>query len=370
MGGDRLRVGVIFGGQSGEHEVSLASAASVLTAIDRGRYLPVPIGVAKDGRWLVGGDPLKALADASALKLALPHEVGEPRGSIKIEPPGGLPWGVSDQLGVVFPLIHGSFGEDGTLQGFLEFSNLPYVGAGVLASAVGMDKAMMKAVFRARGLPVVDHLVLLRREWEKTPDAVLERLTREIGFPCFVKPSNSGSSVGISKVGGPVELPRALDVAGRHDRKIVVERAVRGRELEVAVLGNDDVEVSRPGEVIPLKEWYDYEAKYTEGLTRFVIPAEITSEEVLRLDALARYAFSAIDCAGMARVDFFLENGRLLVNEINTIPGFTQLSAYPRLWEASGIPYPELIHRLIQLALERHAEKRGPGPGARGPANA
>ena len=364
---ERLRVGVLFGGQSLEHEVSLASAASLLGAIDRSRYLPVPIGVAKDGRWLVGGDPLKALAEASGLKLALPHEPGEPRGALKIDPPGGLPPGLADQLGVTFPMIHGSFGEDGTLQGLLEFANLPYVGAGVLASAVGMDKAMMKAVFRSRGLPVVEHLVLVSREWERAPDAVLERLTSEIGFPCFVKPSNSGSSVGISKVGGPSDLPHALDEAGRHDRKILVERAVSGREMEVAVLGNNDVELSCPGEVIPLKEWYDYEAKYTEGLTRFVIPAEVTRDEAARLGSLAREAFRAIDCAGMARVDFFLEDGRVLVNEINTIPGFTQLSAYPRLWEASGIQYPELIHRLIQLALERHAEKRGPGSGARGP---
>jgi D-alanine-D-alanine ligase len=356
----RLNVGIIFGGRSGEHEVSLASAASVLNAIDRDRYTPIPIGIAKDGRWLVGGDPLKLLSEASGLKLALPGGREEPAEALRrVDSAAGLPAGLAEQLDVVFPLIHGQYGEDGTLQGLLELANLPYVGAGVLASALGMDKAMMKNLFRARGLPVVKSLVILRREWKREPEIVKERVANEIGFPCFVKPANQGSSVGISKVSGPMALPQALDDAGTFDRKIVIERAVAGREIEVAVLGNDDIEVSTPGEVIPLKEWYDYEAKYTEGLTRFVIPATLADHERDQIQQCAREAFQAIDCAGMARVDFFLEDGRVLVNEINTIPGFTQTSAYPRLWEASGIPYTELIHRLIQLALGRHAETHG-----------
>jgi D-alanine-D-alanine ligase len=363
----RIRVGIIFGGRSGEHEVSLASAASVLNAIDRTRDGPVPIGVAKDGRWVIGGDPLRALGDASGVPLALPgDQEQQAEGLRRVESAGGLPAGLVGQLDVVFPLIHGQYGEDGTLQGLLELANLPYVGAGVLASAVGMDKAMMKTLFRAHGLPVVEWLLILRREWEAAPRSIEDRVANEIGFPCFVKPANQGSSVGISKVTEPLALPRALNDAGRFDRKIMIERAVVGRELEVAVLGNDDPLVSLPGEVIPLKEWYDYEAKYTEGLTRFVIPAPLTPQETARLQELAREAFRAIDCAGMARVDFFLEDGRILVNEINTIPGFTQTSAYPKLMAASGIPYPELIHRLIQLALERHAETRGSGSGARG----
>lgn len=365
MTNGRLHVGVVFGGQSGEHEVSLASAASVLAAIDRSRYAPVPIGIAKDGRWLAGGDPLKALADASSVKLSLP-EAPPDKGPLRVAESGGLPAAMLSALDVVFPLIHGQFGEDGTLQGLLELAKLPYIGAGVLASAVGMDKAMMKTLFRAHGLPVVESLVVLRREWESRPRQVEERVVSEIGFPCFAKPANQGSSVGISKVSARPALAEALNDAGRYDRKLVIERAVSGRELEVAVLGNDELLLSVPGEVIPLKEWYDYEAKYTDGLTRFEIPAKLTSEERERIQELAREAFHAIDCAGMARVDFFLEDGRILVNEINTIPGFTQTSAYPRLWEASGIRYTELIHRLIQLALERHAEKRGPGSGARG----
>lgn len=354
----RLRVGIIFGGRSGEHEVSLASAASVIQAMDRSRFESVPIGIAKDGRWLVGGDPLRALAQAAGITLALPEGFESDGALEKVEAPGGLPAGLSAQLEVVFPLIHGPFGEDGTLQGLLELADLPYVGAGVLASALGMDKAAMKLLFRAHGLPVVEHLVLFRKRWEADPHGTEAQIAREIGFPCFVKPSNLGSSVGINRVKDARELGPALALAARYDRKLLVERAASGREIEVAVLGNDEPKASLPGEVLPGKEWYDYEAKYTPGLVKFLIPASLPEGLTEEFQRLAVAAFRAIDAAGMARVDFFLEGERTLVNEINTIPGFTATSAYPRLWEASGLPYPALIHRLVQLALERHQEKR------------
>lgn len=359
---DRLRVGVLFGGRSGEHEVSLASAASVLGAIDRSRYEVVPMGIARDGRWVLGGDPLRALAEAAGLRLALPPEGpagdGDQPALVRVEA-GGLPTGLTSRLDVVFPVLHGPYGEDGTVQGLLELADVPYVGAGVLASAVGMDKATMKAVFRAHGLPVVPHLVVREADWAADPEAVSRRVAAELGYPCFVKPSNLGSSVGVSKVRAPEALAEAVALAFRHDRKVLVERAVPGREIEVSVLGNDAPEASVPGEVLPGKEWYDYEAKYTEGIARLLIPAPLAPELADEFRRLAVAAFQAIDAAGLARVDFFLEAGdRIWVNEINTIPGFTRTSAYPRLWEASGLPYPRLIDRLIELALERHARKR------------
>ena len=353
----RLRVGVIFGGRSREHEVSLASAASVIQAIDRSRYEPVPIGIGKDGRWLVGGDSLRALAAASGVTLPPRDSAGSSTALTTFDHAGGLPAGLAREVEVVFPLIHGPFGEDGTLQGLLELAGVPYVGAGVLASAVGMDKAIQKALLRAHGIPMVEHRVFLRHEWGADPSGIAGRVGREIGFPCFVKPTNLGSSVGISKVKTQDAFAAAMEEAARHDRKVLVERAVTGQEIEVAVLGNDHPEASVPGEVIPEKEWYDYEAKYTPGLTRFVIPAPITDEQSRQARELALRAFRAVDTAGMARVDFFLEGDRLLFNEINTIPGFTTTSGYPRLWAASGVPYPELISRLIDLALERHADK-------------
>jgi len=353
----RLRVGLIFGGRSGEHEISLASAASVLAAIDRRRYEVVPIGIGKDGRWVVGGNPLRALAGASGVQLALPPAPVEAGSALVKAEPGGLPAGLAEQLDVVFPLLHGPYGEDGTVQGLLELADLPYVGAGVMASAAGMDKAVMKTLFRAHGLPVIEHLILFRHEWEADPEGAAARVAAEIGYPCFVKPSNLGSSLGISKVKAPEDLAAAVAEAARYDRKLLVERAAAGREIEVSVLGNDHPEASVPGEVIPGKEWYDYEAKYTPGLTRLVIPAPLPEQLAEAFRRLAVRAFRAIDGAGMARVDFFLEGEQIWVNEINTIPGFTETSAYPRLWEASGLPYPRLIDRLIELGLERHAEK-------------
>jgi len=366
----KLRIGVVFGGRSGEHEVSLASAASVLGAIDPSRYEIVPMGIAKDGHWLVGGDPLRALAEASGVTLALPPPAPAARGRrptadtglARVATAGGLPAGIASRLDVVFPLLHGPYGEDGTVQGLLELADLPYVGGGVLASAVGMDKATMKAVFRAHGLPTVPYLVVLRHEWTADPAAVAARVAAELGYPCFVKPSNLGSSVGISKVRGAEALADAVAAAFRHDRKILVERGVAAREIEVSVLGNDRPEASVPGEVVPGREWYDYEAKYTEGIAKLLIPAPVSPGLTAEFRRLAVRAFQAIDAAGLARVDFFLEDDeRIWVNEINTMPGFTRFSAYPRLWEASGLPYARLIDRLVELALERHAATRPAG---------
>jgi D-alanine-D-alanine ligase len=372
-----LRVGVIFGGRSGEHEVSLASAAAVIAALERRGHTVVPIGISRAGEWVVGGDPLRALA--AQARVALPS--GDPTGAVKkaladraetvesaastalarVEPPGGLPSELRSPLDVVIIMLHGPYGEDGTIQGLLELADVPYVGAGVLASAVGMDKATMKAVFRAHGLPVVEYAVVLRHDWQRTPEVVARRIAEMPGYPCFVKPSNLGSSVGISRVRGPEDLPAALDEAARHDRKILVERAVSGRELEVSVLGNDAPQASLPGEITFAAEWYDYATKYAEGLARVVAPAPVSSAITTRLRELAIAAFRAIDAAGMARVDFFLEGDRILVNEINTIPGFTATSAYARLWDASGLPYDDLIERLIELALERQRERPAMG---------
>src|SRR5499427_877384 len=364
----KLRVGVIFGGESGEHEVSLASAASVLAAIDRERFEPVPIGITREGRWLVGGDPMRALADQAArqalgeggaeasVKQALAERASDTTNVTalqRMETSESLPPGLRDRLDVVLIMLHGPRGEDGTIQGLLDLAGVPYVGAGVLASAVGMDKAAMKDMFRAHGLPIVDYVLVKRHEWRREPAAVERAVGEALGFPCFVKPANLGSSVGVSKVKAADDLGAALALAARHDRRIMVERAVQGREVEVAVLGNDAPIASVPGEVCYAGEWYDYETKYAEGQTTFKVPAALSTETTELVRALAVQAFQAIDGAGMARVDFFIEpDGRVLLNEINTIPGFTATSAYPRLWEASGIPYPDLIGRLIDLAVE------------------
>jgi D-alanine-D-alanine ligase len=369
-----LRVGVVFGGRSGEHEVSLASAASVIAALERSGHHVVPIGIARDGRWILGGDPLTALAGAARVGLpagdatghvkkaladrAETHLTGVEPGLVRAEPAGGLPAELHGALDVVVIMLHGPYGEDGTIQGLFDLADLPYVGAGVLASAVGMDKVMMKAVFRAHGLPLVEYVVVMRRQWQKDPAGAARRVAETVGYPCFVKPSNLGSSVGISKVRTPAELAPAMDEAARHDRKIVVERAVRGREIEVSVLGNDEPMASLPAEIRYDAEWYDYATKYAEGQAEVVVPAPLSSALTQRFQKLAVEAFRAIDAAGMARVDFFLEGeDRILVNEINTIPGFTATSGYARMWEASGLDYVSLIDRLLKLALERHRER-------------
>jgi len=374
----KLRVGVIFGGKSGEHAVSLASAQSILAAIDRQKYVVVPIGITPAGRWLTGGDPLKALQEgvqSPAGRGSRGVHATEEITSLVIRDAGqqSLAREVSERVDVVFPVLHGPYGEDGTIQGLLELADIPYVGAGVLGSAVGMDKSMMKAIFHERGFPIVEFLTIRRYDWDRDPVGVLERIESSIPCPMFVKPANLGSSVGISKVCDHLELERAVALAAAYDRKILVERAIHCRELECSVLGNDSPIASTVAEIVPHREFYDYKAKYTAGLTDIIIPADISGELQGHIRELAIGAFQAIDAAGMARVDFFLEHetGHLYLNEINTIPGFTTTSVYPKLWEASGIPYPALIDRLLQLALERHADtKRShttymPGAGER-----
>lgn len=357
----KIRVGLIFGGRSGEHEVSLASAASVMKAIDKEKYEVIPIGITREGKWIVGGDPLKALKERTCHSDTLPATLlvnPETKGLLKLDNSKPDPTHL-DSLDVIFPLLHGTYGEDGTVQGLLELADIPYVGAGVLASAVGMDKALMKSVFRDHGLPIVNFLVIKRKDLDKDPDTVYKQIEARLGYPCFVKPANLGSSVGVSKARDLADLRKALALAAQYDRKIIAEQAINCREIECSVLGNDDPWVSVPGEVIPRGEFYDYTCKYTEGMMQFIIPAPLSPEVEEEIQDLAIRAFLAIDCAGMARVDFFIdkETGKVYLNEINTIPGFTEMSAYPKLWEASGIGYPELIDRLIQLAIERHKDK-------------
>ena len=362
---EALRVGLIFGGRSGEHEVSLLSAQGVMNAIDQAKYQVVPIGITKTGRWLAAGDPFKALSSGTmaesnpALLLAEPSD----RGLMRLE---DLEQGQAltavqvSQLDVVFPVLHGPYGEDGTVQGLLELAGIPYVGAGVAASAVGMDKVLFKKIMEAQGVPVVPYLVVLRRTWERQPDEVLARVEAELGYDCFIKPANLGSSVGISKAHDRDELIAALDDAARYDRKLLVEVAIDAREIEVSVLGNDEPIASVPGEIVPSNEFYDYAAKYLDGESDLLIPAPIPADTADMISEMAVEAYRAIDCAGMARVDFLLDRktGSVYLNEVNTLPGFTPISMYPKLWEASGISYPELIDRLIQLALERHEDKR------------
>ncbi len=336
-----LRVMVVFGGRSGEHEVSLASARAIIGTLEQsGRYEVIPAGITKEGRWLASDDPMGEL------------EAAGPDGSTSGRLPASL-----DGIDVVFPVLHGPYGEDGTVQGMLEIAGVPYVGSGVLASSASMDKVTMKKIFAYHGLPQVGWLGLTRKEWDRDRKTWLRQVEKELGYPCFVKPSNLGSSVGISKAGNPKELEEALDVAAELDRRIIVEAAADAREIEVAVLGNEEPKVSAPGEIlVDSHEFYDYEAKYTEGESKVVAPANIPGGTATEIRNTAHTAYRAVDAAGMARIDFFLEHGtgRVLLNEINTIPGFTPTSGYARLWNASGLPYDRLLDRLIDLALERH----------------
>jgi D-alanine-D-alanine ligase len=364
----KTRVGVIYGGRSGEHEVSLASAAAVFKNLDPARYEAVPILISKAGRWSLPSAPpaLEVAADAIAASATAlvdttreAHLVAHPGGDTLLTIDGGSVSGLS--LDVVFPVLHGPYGEDGTVQGLLELANVPYVGDGVLASAVGMDKIAMKRAFRAEGLPVCDYELVLARDWRRDDHAVLTRVVGRLGFPLFVKPANLGSSVGISKAKHAVELRAAIDLAAEFDRKIVIEAAVpNAREIECAVLGNDDPEASLPGEIIPSREFYDYEAKYLDEGSRSVIPADLTAAQTEEVRRLSVAAFKAIDGAGLARVDFLLarDSGVLYLNELNTIPGFTTISMYAKLWAASGVSYAQLLDRLIELAIERHADKQ------------
>jgi D-alanine-D-alanine ligase len=379
----KLRVGVIYGGRSGEHEVSLASAAAVFKNLDPARYEAIPIKIEKDGRWSLPERPPEidkaadVIHETHAPRLEADdrretHLVARPGGDTLVtldpstraeQPPRSGQATVSGvKLDVVFPVLHGPYGEDGTVQGLLELANVPYVGAGVLASAVGMDKAAMKLVFAAKGLPICDYEVVLRRDWQHDERATLQTVVDRLGFPVFVKPANLGSSVGISKAKHVAELRTAIKLAGEFDRKVIVEAAVpKAREIEVAVLGNDEPDASVPGEIIPSGEFYDYEAKYLNADSRDVIPAPLPERLTQEIRQLAVAAFKALDCAGMARVDFLLADdgtGSLYVNELNTIPGFTTISMYSKMWAASGVSYPQLIDRLIALAIERHTEKQ------------
>jgi D-alanine-D-alanine ligase len=377
----RLRVGVLYGGRSGEHEISLASAAAVFANLDKTRYEPIAIRIDKDGRWALADRPPTAMAageviEQARLEAARPvrggrevHLVARPSEEtiLSIERSRARGGAIGDamvtglNLDVIFPVLHGPYGEDGTIQGLLELANVPYVGAGVLASAVGMDKAMMKVVFAANALPICPYRVVLRHEWARSRDAIVRDLEGALRFPMFVKPANLGSSVGISKAKDAAGLGEAIDLAGSFDRKIVVEAGVpAAREIECAVLGNEQPEASIAGEVIPSREFYDYEAKYIDTGSQTVIPADLPPAVMDEVRRLAIAAFRAIDCAGMARVDFLLSRtgGEIFVNEVNTIPGFTTISMYSKLWAASGLDYPALLDRLVALALERHADKQ------------
>jgi D-alanine-D-alanine ligase len=371
----RLRVGILFGGRSGEHEVSLLSAASILKAIDRKKFDVVPIGITKEGRWLAAGDATNLLEgekNSGSRHLRAGDPEATPGAKLLHE---GIPTLLAPMPGpqgpegkaidVVFPVLHGTFGEDGTIQGLFELAGIAYVGAGVLGSSAGMDKDAMKRLFAQAGLPIVKHVTILRSEWEASPRKATGRIEAALKYPLFVKPANLGSSVGISKAHDRKELGPALDLAAKYDRKLIVEQGVVGkksgaRELEVAVLGNDDPKASVVGEIIPGKEFYDYEAKYLSEGSVPVIPAKITAAEAKQIRQMAVAAFRACDLAGLARVDFLMEpdgKRRIYLNEVNTLPGFTQISMYPKLWEATGISYTDLITRLIELGIERHQEK-------------
>jgi D-alanine-D-alanine ligase len=368
----KLRVGVIYGGRSGEHEVSLASAAAVFQNLDPARYLPVAILIEKDGRWALPARPptisiaadviqagKKAITEPAREAHLVAHPGGDTILTVDRREQGAVVAGLG--LDVVFPVLHGPYGEDGTVQGLLELANVPYVGAGVLASAVGMDKAAMKKIFAASGLPMCDYDVFLARDWRRDERTIMNRIVSRLGFPVFVKPANLGSSVGISKARHAAELRNAVKLAAEFDRKIVVEAAVpKAREIECSVIGNDDPEASVPGEVVPSREFYDYEAKYLDAGSKLLIPAPLDEAQTKKVRELAIAAFQAIDGAGMARVDFLLDggSGMLYLNEVNTIPGFTTIGMYSKMWAASGLPFPALLDRLIGLAMERHAEKQ------------
>lgn len=364
----KIRVGVVFGGRSGEHEVSLRSARSVMLALDPVKYEVVPIGITKDGRWFAGDvDALTPGSTAARPATLLPEPSDATLMAVDRAIDGSTPSGLSviTELDVVFPVLHGPYGEDGTVQGLLELAGVPYVGAGVVGSAVGMDKAIFKQVMVASDIPVLPWVLCSRRQWQREPEAVIEAVEATLPFPVFTKPVNLGSSVGISKCNNRDELRAGLDEAARFDRRLIIEQGIdRARELEVSVLGNDEPVASVVGEIRPRREFYDYVAKYmaapgSENESELIIPAKLTAEQSDTTRKLAVQAYKAIDCAGLGRVDLLLDDqtGRIYLNEINTIPGFTNISMYPKLWEATGIGYSELLDRLIDLALDRYREK-------------
>jgi D-alanine-D-alanine ligase len=399
MAKEKIRVGILFGGRSGEHEVSLLSAASVLKAIDKNKYEVVPVGITKDGRWLTAEHAERLLkgqgrqqADEGSSSTQSQLRAGDPgatpgaallaNGSSVVVPPepvrrgGGLAPFQTDvnlrraadraiNVDVIFPVLHGTFGEDGTIQGLFELADIAYVGAGVLGSSAGMDKDVMKSLFRAAGLPIVKHVTVLRSQYEREAKKVVKEVESKLKYPVFVKPANLGSSVGISKAHDRKELGPAIIEAAKFDRKIVIEEGVGGRknkarEIECAVLGNDEPKASIAGEIVPCKEFYDYDAKYLAEGSELVIPAKLTKTEMKNVQKLAIAAFQAVDCSGLARVDFLMDpkSRKMFVNEINTMPGFTAISMYPKLWEATGLSYPDLIDQLIQLGIGRHEDKK------------
>ncbi len=366
-----VRVGVVFGGRSSEHEVSLASAANVMDALDRAGYTVIPIGITPSGRWLTQGDPMRLLSDQARQRESIAPSVSRPMPGASDEPSGSAEnWALLPsttrtpqlaEIDVIFPVLHGPYGEDGTIQGLLEMANIPYVGCGVAASAAAMDKALAKQLFAAAGLPQTRHLVIQRSAWERERDAVIAHVEEQLRYPLFAKPANLGSSVGINRARDRSELAFALDDAAQYDRKLIVEEAVtKARELEVSVLGNDHPIASVPGEIIPSRDFYDYAAKYLDNASGLIIPAQLEDDQVAALQSMALAAYAAIDGSGLARVDFLMDGttGKIYVNEINTMPGFTRISMYPKLWEACGLSYPDLVDRLVQLAFERHADRR------------
>jgi D-alanine-D-alanine ligase len=355
----RLRVGVLFGGRSGEHEVSLASAASVIRGLDPEKYEAVPIGVTKEGHWRIGAGAQKMLPEV--LRGGQDVMMTADPTNASLVPIGGNSGGFAVQrLDVIFPVMHGTYGEDGTIQGLLDLAGLPFVGAGVLGSAIGMDKDVAKRLLQVAKIPVVPWVTVQRHDWERDPKKVQRAIEKKFKYPVFVKPAALGSSVGMTKVHSRTELAPALDLASEFAMKILVEKSVLAREIEVSVLGNANPKASVPGEIVPHREFYDYTAKYLEDGTQLLIPAKLNPVLTRKIQTLAVAAFKALELSGMARVDFFLEkraNGKLFLNEVNTIPGFTSISMYPKLWEASGLPFRALIDQLIGLALELHAEK-------------
>ncbi len=351
----RLRVGILFGGRSGEHEVSLASAASVIRGLDPDKYEAVPIGITKEGHWLIGGAAQKMLPEVlkggqRVMMTADPTDAA----LIPLDRSGG-----GQRIDVVFPVMHGTFGEDGTIQGLLDLAGLPFVGAGVLGSAIGMDKDVSKRLLQVAKIPVVPWIAVQRADWERDPKDIQKAVEKKFKYPVFVKPATLGSSVGMTKVHSRAELAAALNLAAEFAMKILVEQCIVGREIEVSVLGNHDPKASIPGEIVPHREFYDYTAKYLEEGSQILIPAKLKPAQVKTVQKYAVEAFRALELSGMARVDFFLEKraGKIYLNEVNTIPGFTSISMYPKMWEASGIPFRELIDKLIELALEMHREK-------------
>jgi D-alanine-D-alanine ligase len=387
----KLRVGILFGGRSGEHEISLLSAASVFKAIDQNKYEVVPIGITKEGKWVTAadaerlltgkpleterhlraGDPETTTAAAvlqngqAVVVPPEPHKSGTALTPFQADAPARRASDRAINVDVIFPVLHGTFGEDGTIQGLLELADIPYVGAGVLGSAAGMDKDIMKSLFRAAGLPIVKHVTVLRGDWESSPKTIQKLVESKLKYPVFVKPANLGSSVGISKARERKELTPAIDEAAKFDRKIVIEEGVGGkknkaREIECSVLGNDKPTASVPGEIVPSAEFYDYTAKYLDEGSQLIIPAKLSKTETKGVQELAIAGFRAVDCSGLARVDFLMDpkSRKIYLNEINTMPGFTSISMYPKLWAATGVSYPELIERLIQFGLERHQEKK------------